>query len=132
MPICANPECGREFKGRNKYCSSACLKRVCVLRSPPITCPVCGKQFKASKLGQKFCSQPCGAIGRKKPDDGTAASLARKKDRERKAAYRLYFLIVNRPMSDPYERPEFIRAWKASCGDTHKSALRMPNPHLGF
>ena len=137
MRICANPECGREFfhkRSSTRYCSHACSRRGYILRQEQIgelrTCPTCGQEFHERKKGQKFCSVSCGNIGRRKP--AASSQAVRKRVAWEASAARWYIREGDACIPDPYTRPEFIRAWKASCGDTHKSALRMPSPHLGF
>lgn len=130
MPICANPECGREHgRPRSLYCSTACCKRVYWLtvekkrrrRVKHIShCLFCGKEFIAPSNSNKFCTEEC------------RCQAERQRYAEHIKALKRYADAVLSPMSDPYESPEFKREWKAACGDTHKSALRRPDRLLGF
>ena len=63
--ICANPECGKEFKGRktSKYCSLVCYINNTYTESKKYTktCinPDCQKMFQTNRKEQNYCHRQC-------------------------------------------------------------------------
>lgn len=63
MKVCPNPNCGREFSARTKYCSRACYDDVqrqrWLVRSPLRPCEVCDTPTR----NKRFCSEDCRNLG---------------------------------------------------------------------
>lgn len=64
--ICANPDCGKEFKPKNsqqRFCSPDCYHASYHRKLTAITrlCanPNCKKEFKPKSYNQRFCSRKC-------------------------------------------------------------------------
>ena len=65
-PICGKDVPPRYGARESVYCSRACLKAHYDAAWETITCPVCGKEFRAKKLfRRKHCSYPCANAAQK-------------------------------------------------------------------
>lgn len=113
MPICANPECGREFSDRiksAKYCSDKCCRKASnaiasqrraeAKKLPP---PPCARCLEPAKSGNKYCDR---------------CRYEVQKERNRVSGAGIKW---NLPYC-PWKTEAFCRTWEG----------RMPNPHIGF